>query len=76
VCARALQKDISTDPVAIEAPALATFLQHDGSELSFRATAGFLSRTRTAKLRFPEGFIAAVEKHLRNQTEADISVRA
>ncbi len=61
--------DISTDPVAIKAPALATFLEHDGSELSLRATAGFLSRTRTAKLRFPEGFIAAVEQHLQRQAD-------
>jgi DNA (cytosine-5)-methyltransferase 1 len=32
--------------------------------LSLKATAGFLSRTRRAKLRFAPGFITAVERHL------------
>jgi DNA (cytosine-5)-methyltransferase 1 len=32
--------------------------------LSIKATAGFLSRTRRAKLRFEPGFIHAVERHL------------
>jgi hypothetical protein len=31
--------------------------------LSLKATAGFLGRTRRAKLRFEPGFIAAVERH-------------
>ncbi len=32
--------------------------------LSAKATAGFLLRTRRAKLRFAPGFIDAVERHL------------
>jgi DNA (cytosine-5)-methyltransferase 1 len=56
---------ISTDPLGIRSKPLATFLRHEGEPLSVRATAGFLSRTRVATLRFPPGFIAAVEAHLR-----------
>ena len=32
--------------------------------LSPRATAGFLSRTRRSTLRFPPGFLEAVQRHL------------
>jgi DNA (cytosine-5)-methyltransferase 1 len=48
----------------IRAESLATFLRHPGELLTHRATAGFLGRTRVAKLRFPDGFIRAVEHHL------------
>jgi DNA (cytosine-5)-methyltransferase 1 len=57
---------ISTDPLGIRPPPLVDFM-HDGNEhepLSIKATAGFLSRTRRAKLRFEHGFIHAVENHL------------
>ena len=57
---------ISSDPVGLPPPSLLTFMQ--GAEvqslLSMKATAGFLSRARRAKLRFEPGFIAAVERHL------------
>lgn len=56
--------DIGAEPLGVRAPALAEFLQHGGDPLSHRATAGFLSRTRVAKLKFPDGFIRAVENHL------------
>lgn len=45
-------------------PALAEFLMFEPQMLSEKATAGFLARTRTSSLRFPPGFIAAVERHL------------
>lgn len=51
-------------PVRKPTPDLERFLRHGSVPLSARATGGFLSRTRTAKLRFPSGFIAAVERHL------------
>ena len=56
---------ISTDPLGIRPPSLAEFLtDRDGqSPLSLKATLGFLSRTRRAKLRFEPGFIEAVERH-------------
>lgn len=56
--------DIGTEPTGVRAPPLATFLQFAGDLLSPRATAGFLSRTRVAKLKFPDGFIRTVEDHL------------
>lgn len=43
---------------------LQTFLKHPPSPLSLKATAGFLRRTKTAKLRFPGGFLDAVHSHL------------
>jgi DNA (cytosine-5)-methyltransferase 1 len=57
--------DIGTDPIGVRPPHLTDFLQHTGDLLSPRATAGFLSRTYVAKLRFAPGFIDAVEAHLR-----------
>jgi len=55
---------IGAEPIGVRAPTLETFLQFPGDMLSHRATAGFLGRTRVAKLRFQEGFIRAVENHL------------
>jgi DNA (cytosine-5)-methyltransferase 1 len=57
---------ISTDPLGIAPPPLLRFMSEPASQelLSLKATAGFLSRTRRAKLRFAPGFIAAVERHL------------
>jgi DNA (cytosine-5)-methyltransferase 1 len=57
--------EIGPDPLGIRPPHLTDFLEHDGALLSPRATAGFLSRTYVAKLRFAPGFIEAVEAHLR-----------
>ena len=56
---------ISADPLGIRPPPLAEFLtDHAGqAPLSLRATLGFLSRTRRAKLRFEPGFIEAIEQH-------------
>lgn len=51
-------------PTKREAPPLETFLKHAPSLLSARATGGFLGRARQAKLRFPKGFLAAIESHL------------
>jgi DNA (cytosine-5)-methyltransferase 1 len=56
--------EIGTDPLGVPAPHIDTLMGSDFELLSERATAGFLSRTRRAKLRFPDGFIDAVEKHL------------
>jgi DNA (cytosine-5)-methyltransferase 1 len=56
--------EIGPDPLGIRPPHLAEFLRHETALLSPRATAGFLGRTHTAKLRFAPGFIAAIEAHL------------
>lgn len=51
-------------PLKRAAPSLEAFLKHEPVLLSARATGGFLGRAREAKLRFPKGFLAAVENHL------------
>lgn len=57
--------DIGVDPVGRRPPPLADFLRFDEPVLlSAKATAGFLGRTRRARLRFEPGFIDAVERHL------------
>jgi DNA (cytosine-5)-methyltransferase 1 len=58
--------NISSDPVGVAPPPLLHFMSEPSAQemLSLKATAGFLSRTRRAKLRFAPGFIAAVERHL------------
>jgi len=58
--------NVSTDPLGLQPPSLAAFMTDTSGQqlLSAKATLGFLSRTRRAKLRFEPGFIAAVERHL------------
>ena len=51
-------------------PALEDFLNFDGKPLSPRATAGFLSRTERAKLRFADGFQDRLRAHLMNVSKA------
>jgi DNA (cytosine-5)-methyltransferase 1 len=51
-------------PVRKPYKSLAEFLKHPGQPLSPKATAGFLSRTERATLRFPEGFLEAIAAHL------------
>ncbi|MCK6425178.1 MAG: DNA cytosine methyltransferase [Burkholderiaceae bacterium] len=57
---------IGPDPLGRRPAGLLTVLaaDPDAEPLSLRATRGFLSRTRRARLRFAPGFIAAVEQHL------------
>ena len=61
---------IGNDPLGIRPPALTDFLSDREGQvsLSLKATLGFLSRTRRAKLRFEPGFIAAVEQHAARMT--------
>jgi DNA (cytosine-5)-methyltransferase 1 len=56
---------VSMWPVRRKQKALHEFLR-ETEPLSPRATAGFLSRTRRSSLRFPPGFIDAVQRHLLN----------
>ena len=55
---------ISTFPEFLPREPLAQFLRHPGKPLSERATRGFLSRTQRSTLRFPTGFIDALQLHL------------
>ncbi|HET6507112.1 MAG TPA: DNA (cytosine-5-)-methyltransferase [Baekduia sp.] len=54
---------VSTWPRHVPATSLADFLEYPTTPLSERATAGFLRRTQQGRLRFAEGFIAALRRH-------------
>ena len=51
-------------PVKRRYISLDAFLKYKPALLSVKATSGFLRRTEIAKLRFPPGFIEAVQLHL------------
>lgn len=55
---------LSKWPMQVPHEPLESFLRFEQEDLSEKATAGFLSRAYQAKLRFPEGFIKALENHL------------
>jgi DNA (cytosine-5)-methyltransferase 1 len=55
---------MSADPLGIRPPPLAEFVKGPLVPLSLKATLGFYSRTRRAKLRFDDSFIDAVRAHL------------
>lgn len=57
-------------PVRLEARPLQTFLEYPPELLSAKATAGFLRRTDVSTLRFPEGFLQTVRKHLLHMQRA------
>lgn len=52
------------------------FLQHPPTRLSAKATAGFLGRTKHASLRFPDGFLDRLHRHLQAMTGDGTSVQA
>jgi DNA (cytosine-5)-methyltransferase 1 len=56
--------EISTDPIGKQPQHLDDFLRYEGGPLSARATGGFYRRAINAKLRFADGFLDAVERHL------------
>ncbi len=53
----------STRPVATRRVPLERFLRFPTKPLSLRATRGFLKRARSGRLRFPEGFLEALDEH-------------
>jgi len=64
--------DVSMWPVRRDPKLLHEFVT-ETEPLSLRATAGFLSRTRKSTLRFPPGFLDAVQRHLRSTGLASAS---
>jgi DNA (cytosine-5)-methyltransferase 1 len=56
--------ELTAWPVRRKSEPLVDFLRHEPTLLSERATAGFLGRAKKAKLRFPPGFIDALQQHL------------
>jgi len=66
---RAHGVDVSAWPVRSSYEPLADFLRHELRPLSSRATAGFLSRTERASLRFLPEFIEAIERHVERMSD-------
>lgn len=69
--AKVYSSSASEWPIHARYKSLDSFLRFTGKSLSERATAGFLSRASGSSLRFPEGFLHAVESHL-NQIRSDV----
>jgi DNA (cytosine-5)-methyltransferase 1 len=64
--------NVSSYPRAGTPTPLAEFMKFPFEPLSAKATAGFLERARRSSLRFPKGFIEALEAHLSRVNEAPI----
>ena len=58
-------------PVYAAREPLHNFLRYEGTPLSTRGTAGFLSRAEASSLRFPPGFLDAVRAHLDRSKRMD-----
>jgi DNA (cytosine-5)-methyltransferase 1 len=58
---------ITEYPALLPYQSLDRFLRFPTKPLSAKATAGFLMRAKSGKLRFRDGFLDAVEQHLRTQ---------
>lgn len=61
--------ELSTWPTSRGQVPLHEFLKHPPTPLSIRATSGFLSRARASSLRFPEGFLDALQRHVERMME-------
>lgn len=68
--------DVSPWPVRYDYHGLAEFLDYDPAPLSLRAATGFLSRARESRLRFPQGFLDAIERHVEIVSEHESNVAA
>lgn len=62
--------NLSRWPFHRAASPLHKFLKYPPKPLSAKATAGFLSRTEVSSLRFPEGFIERLKRHLESLESA------
>jgi DNA (cytosine-5)-methyltransferase 1 len=61
--------DRSTWPIRRRSRPLHAFLKFPAGPLSLKAAEGFRSRTRTSSLRFPPGFLDAVDAHIRRMRQ-------
>lgn len=57
--------EVSPWPKRLKCKPLAEFLRYPGTPLSLRATRGFQARAGRGNLRFPAGFLDAIERHAR-----------
>lgn len=71
-----MEARISSYPVNVPRKKLERWLQFEPVPLSAKATAGFLSRTNHASLRFPPRFLDALRKHLKRMSKDCVSDRA
>jgi DNA (cytosine-5)-methyltransferase 1 len=62
---------VSAYPVRRRVPLLHNYLKYRPDLLSVKAASGFLSRARSGSLRFPPGFLDAVEAHLRRMEASE-----
>jgi DNA (cytosine-5)-methyltransferase 1 len=62
---------ISEFPVLDNYIGLDNFLQYPTRPLSAKASAGFLNRARSGRLRFVDGFLESVDKHLQSQIRVE-----
>ena len=60
---RALAVDVSMWPMSNPRVSLTKFLQFEPKLLSYKATAGFISRLKSGNLHFPEEFLVALQNH-------------
>ena len=67
---RRRRANLTTWPVKKPRKPLADFLKHPGKPLSYRATQGFFSRANNSSLRFADGFLVAVDRHLKRMEAA------
>lgn len=63
---------VSAWPVRQPRQHLASFLRYPTQPLSLRAATGFRERTRVSTLRFPEGFLDAVDAHIHLMTRPQL----
>ena len=63
--------EIGGFPAYVERDALHRFLRYEGTLLSTRGTAGFLSRAEASRLRFVPGFLDAIRAHLDRSRKSD-----
>ena len=62
---------VSAYPVRRRPATLSKYLRYSPDLLSVKGAAGFLSRARSGSLRFPPGFLDAVEAHLRRMEASE-----
>jgi DNA (cytosine-5)-methyltransferase 1 len=62
---KAFRAEVSEWPLGVDMPRLLDFLRFPVRKLSARATSGFLCRARASRLRFVDGFLDDVARHLR-----------
>ena len=63
--------DVSAFPVREKTPTLRTFLRFPRAPLSRRAASGFLSRALVSGLRFEDGFLEDVRRHVQRMTDSE-----